>query len=321
CPVKTERGKRVFPQSDRARDVTDALSRRLAALGVTVEQKCVTEILTRDGAVCGVKAGHDLVSAPNVLLCTGGCSYPITGSDGSGYELARHVGHTIEPPVASLVPMQEKGSWCARMAGLALRNAGMKLLRDGKSIYSDFGELEFTKFGLDGPTILSASAHMRAPGSYAVEIDLKPALSEEKLDARLLREIAAEPNRLYGDALRTLVPQKLVSAMVIRSGIPSNTPMNSVTRAHRHSLIAQLKHFTIELAGLRPVEEALVTSGGVCVSQVQPGTMESKLVRGLYFAGEVLDLDAYTGGFNLQIAWSTGFAAASAVAKSCAPVV
>ena len=321
CPTKTERGNRVFPVSDRARDVTDTLAAFVQQQGVRVLRTRARALAVEQGAVTGVQTDGGLLQARRVIVCTGGCSYPRTGSDGSGYALAQAVGHTIVPPVGSLVPMTERGDWCRQMAGLNLRNVAVRLLCDERPVYTDFGEAEFTAFGLAGPTILSASAHLRQPGEYKVQIDLKPALSPEKLESRILRDLGARQNLPMQAALGALLPAKMIPVVLARIGTPPELAANCFTREQRRALVAELKQFTIPIAGLRPVEEAIVTSGGVKVSEVNPGTMESKLVKGLYFAGEILDVDAYTGGFNLQIAWATAHAAAVAAGNSLADVI
>lgn len=321
CPTKTERGNRVFPASDRARDVTDALSAFVRSQQVTVLRARAERLRIEEGHITGVQTDHGAVTARRAIVCTGGCSYPLTGSDGSGYAIAQAAGHTIVPPVGSLVPLQERGDWCRRMTGLALRNVALRLVRDEKTVYTDFGELEFTEFGLTGPTILSASAHMRAAGSYTVQIDLKPALSPEKLEARLLRDLAERQNLPMQAALGALLPSKMIPVVLDRAGISPSLAANSLRREQRRTLLAELKRFSIPIAGPRPVEEAIVTSGGVKVSEVNPKTMQSKLVQGLYFAGEILDVDAYTGGFNLQIAWATAHAAALAAGNSLTDVL
>lgn len=316
CALKTERGNRVFPESDRSASVIDALRNRLRKNHVTVERANVLELLTEDGKICGVRTEKGTISADSVILCTGGCSYPLTGSDGSGYTLAEQLGHTIVEPTGSLVPLEEYGDYCARMQGLALRNVRVRLINQkGKTVFEDFGELLFTHFGLSGPTILSASAHRKKGDVYRIEIDLKPALDEQKLDQRLLRDFEKYQNRDFENALGDLVNRTMIPIIVERSGIPGKTKVNSITREQRRNLLHLMKHFTIEIHRARPVDEAIVTSGGVKVSEINPKTMESKLVEGLYFAGEVMDVDAYTGGFNLQIAWSTGYAAAKAAAS------
>ena len=266
--------------------------------------------------ITGVRTDKGEFYAPAVILATGGKSYPATGSTGDGYRLARALGHSIVPPVGSLVPLVEDGGFCAQMQGLALRNIEVKLLdENGKLCFSEFGELLFTHFGLSGPVILSASAHMEPGKRYIIEIDLKPALDEEKLDARILRDFAESKNRSFENALSGLYPKTMIPVIVARSGIPGETKVNSVTREQRRALLELTKHFSVKISGLRPVEEAIITSGGVSTKEIDPKTMESKLVGGLYFAGEVIDVDAYTGGFNLQIAWSTAYAAASAAAR------
>ena len=316
CALKTERGNRVFPESDKSASVIDALRDRLRKSKVHVEQAKVLELLAEDGAVTGVRTDKGEIEAKAVILCTGGCSYPLTGSDGSGYTLAEQMGHTIIEPTGSLVPLEENGDYCARMQGLALRNVKVRLINQkGKAVFEDFGELLFTHFGLSGPTILSASAHRKKGDTYRIEIDLKPALEEQKLDQRLLRDFEKYQNRDFENALGDLFNRTMIPIIVERSGIPGKTKVNSITREQRRALLQLMKHFTVDIRGPRPVEEAIVTSGGVKVSEINPKTMESKLVQGLYFAGEVIDVDAYTGGFNLQIAWSTGYAAATAAAE------
>lgn len=314
CPLKTERGNRVFPQSDTAVSIQNALDKALSQAGVEILHARAEEICTCDGVVSGVRAGGRILSAPKVLLATGGCSYPATGSTGDGYEMARALGHTIVEPVGSLVPLETEGEDCALMQGLSLRNVGVKLLNGkGKVQYKDFGELLFTHFGVSGPTVLSASAHMGKDGPYTLVIDLKPALEEKKLDDRLLRDLEQYQNRSMVNALTDLLPRSMIPVMLSRCSIPEELPAHSLTRQQRRCLLENLKGFSLSVAGKRPVSEAIITSGGVKVSQVNPKTMESKLVPGLYFAGEILDCDAYTGGFNLQIAWSTAFCAASAI--------
>lgn len=309
-PLKTERGRRVFPVSDRADDIADALARFALAPGVRVIREPVANLLTENGTVKGVRTPAGEYGASSVLLACGGVSYPGTGSNGDGFRLAAALGHRVNPPVPSLVPLVERGETCSRLMGLSLRNCGVKVTQSGKKkpVYEDFGELLFTHFGLSGPTILSASAHMRPmePGKYTVHIDLKPALDEQKLDVRLLRDLERNKNRIFANSLEELLPQKLIPVVVERSGIPGETRCHSVTREQRRMLCGLLKDFTVEIQGFRPIAEAIVTSGGVDLKEIDPRTMESKLIRGLYFAGEIIDADAYTGGYNLQIAWSTG---------------
>lgn len=317
CALKTERGRRVFPVSDRASDITAVLTDYLEETGVTVLHGSARELLVHDGALCGVRTRTETIYADRVILCTGGCSYPATGSDGSGYRLAEAVGHTIVPPVGSLVPLEEDGTWCQQMQGLSLRNVAVRLTdAKKKTVYEDFGELLFTHFGLSGPTILSASAHMKGDTGYTVHIDLKPALDEQALDQRLLREFEAAQNKNFTNALGGLYPRALIPVMVERSAIDPMTKVNSITRQQRRTLLELTKNFTVKISGRRPVKEAIITAGGVKTSEVDPKTMQSKRQPGLYFAGEVLDVDAYTGGYNLQIAWATAYAAGSAAAEA-----
>ena len=314
CPLKTERGNRVFPVSDSAQSILDALDRGLKRGGVEICWARVDRIVTENGAVTGVAAGPRVWRTPRVILATGGCSYPATGSTGDGYDLARACGHTIIPPTGSLVPLECRQQDCAQMQGLALKNVAVRLLNEkGKCVYRDFGELLFTHFGLSGPTILSASAHMEKPGAYTVSIDLKPALEEGKLDDRILRDLELYKNRAMINSLLDLLPHSMIPVILRRCDIPEDLPANSLTRAQRRALVWELKNLRYEITGKRPVAEAIITSGGVKVSEVNPKTMESKLVQGLYFAGEILDCDAYTGGFNLQIAWSTAACAARSI--------
>ncbi|MBQ1411522.1 MAG: NAD(P)/FAD-dependent oxidoreductase [Oscillospiraceae bacterium] len=313
CETKTERGNRVFPVSDKSASVLEALKTALGYAGVEIVRARAKELCVEDARISGVRTDRGCFYAPAVILATGGKSYPATGSTGDGYRLAKALGHSIVPPVGSLVPLVEDGTWCAQMQGLALRNIEIKLLdENGKSVFSEFGELLFTHFGLSGPVILSASAHMEPGKAYVVSIDLKPALDEEKLDARILRDFAESKNRSFENALSGLYPKTMIPVIVARSGIPGDTKVNAVTKEQRRRLLELTKHFTVQISGLRPVEEAIITSGGVATREIDPKTMESKLVPGLYFAGEVIDVDAYTGGFNLQIAWSTAYAAANA---------
>lgn len=314
CMLKTERGNRVFPVSDKASSVIDALKTALGYAGVTVQQARVRELIQQDGNVTGVKTEKGSVQANRVILAVGGCSYPATGSTGDGYRMAKAVGHTIVEPVGSLVPMVEDGIWCAKMQGLALRNAAVRLLDGQKTVHEEFGELLFTHYGLSGPVILSCSAHMEQAKRYTVDIDLKPALDEQKLDARILRDFAENRNRNFENALSGLFHKTMIPVIVERSGIRGETKVHAITREQRHALLQLTKHFTVEISGKRPVDEAIITSGGVAVSEINPKTMESKLLKGLYFAGELIDCDAYTGGFNLQIAWATAYAAGNAAA-------
>ena len=311
-PLKVERGNRVFPQSDRAADVIDALWKELRRCRVELRQDRVTEVAVSGGRVSGVKLEKaGLVNCEAVLLATGGASYPRTGSTGDGYRIAEALGHTITPIRGSLVPLESEDRACSQLQGLSLRNVVLRMKNQrGKTVYQEQGELLFTHFGLSGPLVLSASAHMDfARDRYAAHIDLKPALDEEKLDARLLRDFGERANQDVSNALGALVPRSMIPVMAERTGIDGQTKVRDIRREQRRRLLDALKDFTVDISGPRPVEEAIVTAGGVKVSQVDPKTMQSKLVQGLYFAGELLDVDGYTGGFNLQIAWSTGYAA------------
>lgn len=315
-PLKVERGRRVFPVSDRAFDISAALERRLKAVGVRVVRDRAVTVTTDDGSVTGVTGERNAYAATAVALATGGVSYPATGSTGEGHRIARELGHTVTPLQGSLVPLCERGSRCARMQGLSLRNVALTVYEDDKPLYSAFGELLFTHFGVSGPLILSASAHMRRYDTcrYRLEIDLKPALDPAALDRRLLADFAKYANNDLSNALNDLLPRKLIPVLVDDSRIDPATKVHDLTRPQRQTLLRLLKAFPVDIAGARPVTEAVVTAGGVDTREVNPKTMESRLVKGLYFAGELLDVDAYTGGYNLQIAWSTGRTAGVAAA-------
>ncbi len=313
CILKTERGNRVFPVTDKSASVLECLQRQLQRSGVTVKTARVTQILTADGAVSGVSASAGAFSAGAVILATGGVSYPATGSTGDGYAMARTLGHTVIAPEGSLVPLETAGPDCADMQGLSLRNVGVKLVNTkGKVLYKDFGELLFTHFGVSGPTVLSASAHLKGEGCKLL-IDLKPALEEGKLNERILRDLEQYKNRTMENALTDLLPRSMIPVVLRRLSIDPQLQSNSLKKEQRRSLVELLKAFPVEITGKRPVAEAIITSGGVKTSQIDPRTMESKLVPGLYFAGEIIDCDAYTGGFNLQIAWATAYAAGMAI--------
>ena len=315
CPLKTERGNRVFPQSDRSASILDSLKKALTDQGVTVKTGRVRQILTLEGAVSGVRTDGDEYTAPSVILATGGASYPATGSTGDGYAMAQKLGHRVIPAQGSLVPLETAGEDCRRMQGLSLRNVGVRLLdARGKVLYRDFGELLFTHFGVSGPTVLSASCHLKGEGCCLV-IDLKPALEEGKLDARILRDLELYQNRTMENALTDLLPRSMIPVVLDRLEIDPAMQANSLTKEKRRALVGLLKAFRVEITGKRPVAEAIITSGGVKVSEIDPKTMESKLVPGLFFAGELIDCDAYTGGFNLQIAWATAFAAGRSAAE------
>ncbi len=314
CSLKTERGNRVFPESDRSQSVLDALQRQLKESGVMVRTGRVKSIQTNETGVIGVSTAEQTFSCKKVILATGGASYPATGSTGDGYRIARDLGHTIVEPQGSLVPLETAGNDCQSMQGLALRNVGVKLLNPkGKAVYKDFGEMLFTHFGVSGPTILSASAHIGKGDGWKLVIDLKPALDEAKLDDRILRDLEQYQNRSMENALTDLLPRSMIPVILNRIGVDGDLQANSFTKQNRRALVEQLKAFTVEIIGKRPVSEAIITSGGVKVGEIDPGTMASKKVPGLYFAGEIIDCDAYTGGFNLQIAWATGYAAGKAV--------
>lgn len=316
-PLKTERGNRVFPVSDRAFDVSAALERRLKALRVRLVRDRALAVETAQGAVTGVRGERGTYPAGAVILATGGVSYPATGSTGEGHRMARELGHTVTELRGSLVPLRDFGLG-RTLQGLSLRNIALTVLEDGKKIYTDFGEMLFTHFGVSGPVILSASAHMRHfdKKTYRLEIDLKPALDDQALDKRLLRDFEKYANHDFCNALDDLLPQKLIPVIVERSEIPPRKKVHDVTREERQKLSQVLRRFTVDIAGPCPVTDAIVTSGGVKVGEIDPKTMASKLVKGLYFAGELLDADGYTGGFNLQIAWATGRAAGAAAAAA-----
>ena len=313
CALKTERGNRVFPVSDKSASVLDCLRSVMRQVGVTVRTARVKEILTENGAVTGVQTLQERIDAKWVILATGGVSYPATGSTGDGYTMAKALGHTVITPEGSLVPLETAGTDCQDMQGLSLRNVGVKLLNaKGKVLYKDFGELLFTHFGVSGPTVLSASAHMKGEGCSLV-IDLKPALEENKLNDRILRDLEMYKNRTMENALTDLLPRSMIPVVLRRSQIPADLQANSLKKEQRRNLVTLLKAFDVQILGKRPVAEAIITSGGIKVSEIDPKTMASKLVNGLCFAGEIIDCDAYTGGFNLQIAWATGYAAGTAV--------
>ena len=313
CVLKTERGNRVFPVTDKSCSVLDCLKNELNRNHVTVRTARVRKILTNDGRACGVETDSESIFAQWVLLATGGVSYPTTGSTGDGYEMAKALGHTIVAPEGSLVPLEIAGTDCQDMQGLYLRNCGVKLVNaKGKVLYKDFGELLFTHFGVSGPTVLSASCHLKGEGCKLV-IDLKPALEESKLNDRILRDLELYQNRAMENALTDLLPRSMIPVVLRRLEIDPQMQANSLTKQKRRALVELLKAFPVEITGKRPVSEAIITSGGVKVSEIDPKTMESKKVPGLYFAGEFIDCDAYTGGFNLQIAWATAYAAGTAV--------
>lgn len=313
-PLKTERGNRVFPVSDKAGDIVAAMERMAKDYGVAIKTLQATSlIINPDNTIGGVMCGNAPFYAESVLIATGGKSYPLTGSTGDGYAFAKQAGHTVTDLVPSLVPIVAKEKYCADMMGLSLKNVTLSLIdsETGKTIYSELGEMLFTHFGVSGPLVLSASSHIRKmqENRYQIKIDLKPGLDEEKLDLRIQRDFAENLNKDFLNCLRKLLPAKLIPVIVNLSGIAPDTKVNQITREQRRGFVRLVKAFPLTVKCFRPIEEAIVTSGGVSVKEVSPKTMESKLVSGLFFAGEVLDVDAYTGGFNLQIAFSTGYAA------------
>lgn len=311
-PLKTERGKRVFPVSDNANDIADALEKEMKKCGVKIIHETVKHIITDDNVCTGVITSDGKeYNAQSILIATGGKSYPLTGSTGDGYRIARELGHTVTNIYPSLVPLVIREKYCSEMMGLSLRNVNLKLFDREKCIFSEQGEMLFTHFGLSGPLVLSASSHIRdmQSGRYKVSIDLKPALSEQQLDKRIQKDFAENQNRDFINAIRNLLPAKMIPVTVKLSGIPADKKANSITKEERHKFAELLKNFTLNIENFRPIEEAIITSGGIKVSEINPRTMESRLVSGLFFAGEVIDIDAYTGGFNLQIAFSTAYSA------------
>ena len=311
-PLKTERGNRVFPVSDNAEDIVAAFSRELKSLGVEIVHKRVGKLIIEDGVCKGVIADGKEYRSGSVLIACGGKSYPNTGSTGDGYTLAESAGHTVTELKPSLVPLVSPDKYCAELMGLSLRNVTLTVFDGEKKIYSEMGEMLFTHFGVSGPLVLSASSHMRGmkPDRYRLMIDLKPALSPEQLDARIQRDFAENLNRDFINGIRKLLPAKLIPVIVRLSGIAPEQKVNGITREQRLKLGALIKAFPVRVSGFRPIDEAIITSGGVSVKEIDPKTMESKLCEGLFFAGEVIDVDAYTGGFNLQIAFSTAYSAA-----------
>ena len=314
CPLKTERGNRVFPVTDRSQNILDALQKVMRNARVETKTGRVRQILTDNGAVSGVRTEKEPISCNWVILATGGLSYPTTGSTGDGYQMARSLGHTITPCEGSLVPLEAEGTDCPDMQGLSLRNVAVKLVDSkNKVLFKDFGELLFTHFGLSGPTVLSASTHLKGEGCRLI-IDLKPALDEAKLNDRILRDLDMYKNRSMENALTDLLPRSMIPVVLRRLQIDPNMQANSLNKQQRRALVDLLKAFSVSIVGKRPVAEAIITTGGIRVSEIDPKTMQSKLIPGLYFAGEIIDCDAYTGGFNLQIAWATAYTAGMAAA-------
>ena len=319
CRLKTERGGRVFPVSDKSSDVISALSKRLRALDVDIRlNEGVKELWLEEGALKGVilERGSKKEAASAVIVATGGLSYPTTGSTGDGYRFAKEAGHTVTEIRPSLVPFNAKEDYVREMQGLSLKNVNVRIYRGKKVLYDEFGEMLFTHFGVSGPLILTASAMIRsdiAKESLAMEIDLKPALTEEQLDKRVLKDFEEAKNKQFKNSIGKLFPAKMIPVMIGLSGIDRDKKVNEITKEERLKFVRLIKAFPLTLNGLRDFNEAIITKGGVRVSEVNPSTMESKLVRHLYFCGEVLDLDALTGGFNLQIAWSTGHLAGTCI--------
>lgn len=318
-PLKTERGKRVFPQSDNANDIADCLASLCRSSGVRVMRTAAAGISLSDGEVVGVKTENGVLSCRACIVCTGGLSYPLTGSDGDGYRFAKAFGHTVSPLRPSLVPLQCAEPYCAQLQGLSLKNVELRLYEDGRLLSRELGEMLFTHFGVSGPLVLSASARMRQIGAvpYRLEIDLKPALDEKTLDQRILRDLQKYQNRELRNALTELMPHALIPVILELAEADGFQKANALTRETRHRILHTLKAFPLTVTGTGSYEEAIVTAGGVSTREVNPRSMESRLIPGLYFAGEVLDLDGYTGGFNLQIAWSTGRLAGLSAAKRC----
>ncbi|MBQ9687223.1 MAG: NAD(P)/FAD-dependent oxidoreductase [Oscillospiraceae bacterium] len=314
-PLKTERGNRVFPQSDNANDVAATMVRLCRKSGVRVVNAAAKQIVTENAAVAGVVTAEGYIPCRAAAVCTGGLSYPLTGSTGAGYAFAENLGHSVTERRPSLVPLESDDPWCAQMQGFSLKNVTLSAYENDKLIYRELGEMLFTHFGVSGPLVLSASAHMRHMGqaSYRLSIDLKPGLDEKKLDARLLRDFEKYANKEFKNALDDLAGRTMIPVLVELSEIPEDTRVNTITREQRMRLLHLFKAFPVSISGTRPIDEAIVTAGGVNTKEINPRTMESKLVTGLYFAGEVLDVDAYTGGFNLQIAWSTGYVAGNSI--------
>lgn len=322
--VKEERGNRIFPVTDKSLDVLKCFTKRLKELNVKIEYNMeVTEIIPKNeaGKLKVKTENNKIFEADKVILATGGKSYPLTGSTGDGYELVEKLGHTVTKIRPSLVPLEAfEQNMCKELQGLSLRNVNIELKNkeNNKIIYQDFGEMLFTHFGVSGPTILSSSAHLvryknidelLKNKKIVLNIDFKPALSEEKLDERILRDFAEFKNKQFKNSLDKLLPQKLIPVIIEKSGINPDKKVNEINKKERHRLVELLKNFEVTIKGFRPIDEAIVTSGGINIKEINPKTMESKLVDGLYFAGEIIDVDAYTGGFNLQIAYSTGYTA------------
>lgn len=308
--TKVERGERVFPVSDKAKDVVNAFAKYVIDSGAKIVKMAVKKImLNDDGTKTVVLVDNRAVKCDSVIIATGGASYPLTGSTGDGYKFAEELGHKIVDLKPSLVPLVVKEDYIGKLQGLSLKNISVTLKSDGKKVYDDFGEMMFTHYGLTGPVILSASSHMRKNAKYTVSIDLKPALDNSTLDKRVLRDFEKLKNKDFINSLDELLPKKLIPVIVGLSGIDAHKKINEITKEERKNLVNLLKNMEFEITGFRPIKEAIITSGGVNVKEINPGTMESKITPGIFFAGEIIDTDAYTGGFNLQIAFSTGYLA------------
>ncbi|WP_353892943.1 NAD(P)/FAD-dependent oxidoreductase [Proteinivorax hydrogeniformans] len=312
-PTKVERGGRVFPVSDKSADVVNALKRHAKRQGVEIKYNSVVKSIKAEDNKVSKVVLKDETSIPcdSVVVATGGKSYPGTGSTGDGYHFAKRLGHNIIPPKPALTPLEVKEDWVKDLQGLSLKNTELKLFKDGKLIFEDFGEMLFTHYGISGPMALSASGHIQdiKKGDFSIKIDLKPALDEKKLDERIQKDFQKYSRKIFANSLGELLPKKLIPVMIKLSEIPEDKPVNQISKEERQRLVHLLKGLVITPLSLRGFKEAIITAGGVDVKEVDPSTMESKIVQGLYFAGEVLDLDAYTGGFNLQIAFSTGYLA------------
>lgn len=322
-PTKTERGNRIFPVSDNARDVLNALTKRLKALNVEIKYNFkVQKILTKNNKVISVQGENETISADKIIIATGGKSYPVTGSTGDGYKLAQELGHTITDLKASLVPLKceekESQELCRDLQGLSLKNVAIRIQHEIKTIYEDFGEMLFTHFGISGPIILSASSilvryknidKLMKENKIKINIDLKPSLTEKQLDSRILRDFAEVKNKQFKNSLEKLLPQKMIQPIINLTKIVPEKKVNEITKEERERIVKIIKNLQLKITGFRPIEEAIITSGGINLKEIDPKSMQSKIVEGLFFAGEIINIDAYTGGFNLQIAWSTGYVA------------
>lgn len=312
--LKIERGNRVFPASDKSSDIINALSSELRRLKVKISlHSSAKEVIITKEEVSGVlMEDNTFLTADAVIIATGGLSYPSTGSDGDGYGFARSMGHKVTPLIPSLVPLAVEEDWCGRLQGLSLKNVSLSVLEHNKMVFREFGEMLFTHYGVSGPLVLSASSQIKkeiTKESHILKIDLKPALTEEQLDARILKDFEENKNKSFKNALDKLLPQKLIPVMVEYSSISPEKKVNEITKNERQKLLKSMKEFTLTVTGKRGFNEAIITKGGISVKEIDPVAMQSKLVKGVYFAGEILDTDGLTGGFNLQIAWSTGYLA------------